>query len=60
MRQTNLCATGRRALVGLRADDLKAVSIERLRLLSLLMSNNLQLKGNKVSYLNKFRVFGFL
>ena len=31
---------GRRALVGLRADDVKAVSIERL-CLSLLMSNNL-------------------
>ena len=33
---------GRRALVGLRADDVKAVSIERLCVsLSLLMSNNL-------------------
>ncbi len=31
---------GRRTLVGLRADDVKAVSIERL-CLSLLMSNNL-------------------
>ena len=31
---------GRRVLVGLRADDVKAVSIERL-CLSLLMSNNL-------------------
>ena len=31
---------GRRALVGLRADDVKAVSIERL-CLSFLMSNNL-------------------
>ena len=37
---------GRRALVGLRADDVTAVSIERL-CLSLLMSNNLKLKGNK-------------
>ena len=27
-----LCALGRRALVGLRADDVKAVSIERVRL----------------------------
>ena len=45
---------GRRALVGLRADDVKTVSIEKL-CLSLLMSNNLQLKGNKVSYLNQFR-----
>ena len=36
--------------------DVKAVSIERL-CVSLLMSNNLQLKGNKVSYLNRFRVF---
>ena len=33
---------GRRALVGLRADDVKAVSIERLCVsLSILMSNNL-------------------
>ena len=37
---------GRRALVGLRADDVKAVSIERLCVsLSLLMSNNLLLKS---------------
>ena len=50
---------GRRALVELRADNVKAVSIER-SCLSLLMSNNLLLKGNKVSYLNQFRVFGFL
>ena len=50
---------GRRTLVGLRTDDIKAVSIERL-CLSLLMSNNLLLKGNKGSYLNQFcecRVF---
>ena len=48
---------GRRVLVGLRADDVKAVSVERL-CLSLLMSNNLELK---VLYLNQFRecrVFG--
>ena len=50
---------GRRALIELRADDLIAVGIERL-CVSLLMSKNLQLKGNKVSYLNQFRVFGFL
>ena len=49
---------GRRVLVGLRADDVKAVSIERL-CLYLLMSKNLWLKGNKVSYLNQFRVFRF-
>ena len=36
----------RPALVGLRADDLKAVSIER-SCLSLLVSKNLLLKGNK-------------
>ena len=41
--QTTLCATGAGALVGLRADDVKAVSIERL-CLSLLMSNNLYSK----------------
>ena len=36
----NFVSYGRRALVGLRADDVKAVSIERL-CLSLLMSKNL-------------------
>ena len=45
---------GRRALVGLRDDDVKTVSIEIL-CLSPLMPNNLLLKGNKVSYLNQFR-----
>ena len=46
---------GRRASVELRAEDLKAVSIERL-CLSFVMSKNLYLKGNKkVSYLNQFR-----
>ena len=37
---------GRRALLGLRSDDVKAVSIERL-CLSILMSKNLRLKCNK-------------
>ena len=39
-RLDDLVRYGRRMLVGLRADDVKAVSIERL-CLSLLMSNNL-------------------
>ena len=38
---------GRRAFVGVRADDIKAVSIERLYLShSLLMSKTFKLKGN--------------
>ena len=53
---------GRRALVGLRADDVKAVSIERLCVsLSLHVEKPLNSKRwIKVSYLNQFRVFGFL
>ena len=50
---------GRRALVGLKAEDVKAVTIERLCLsLSLLMSKPLNSKRwIKVSYLNQFREF---
>ena len=53
---------GRRALVGLRADNVKAVSIERL---SLSLSPHVEKPLNskrwiKVSDLNQFRVFGFL
>ena len=58
---------GRRALVGLRADDVKSVSIERLCVclsLSLHVEKPLNSKRwIKVSYLNQFRefsVFGFL
>ena len=53
---------GRCALVGLRADDVKAVSIERLRLsLSPHVKKPLNSKRwIKDSYLNQFRVFGFL
>ena len=40
---------GRRAFVGLRADDVKAVSIERLRL-SLLMSKTFKLKKGEKSF----------
>ena len=53
---------GCRALVGLRADDVKAVSIERLYL-SLLMWKNLSLKDNKKFHtwtdFVKFCVFRF-
>ena len=52
---------GRRVLVGLGANDVKAVSIERL-CLSLLMSKKPlnSKRWIKVLYLNQFCVFGFL
>ena len=52
----------RRMLVGLRADDVKAVRIERL-CLSLSLSScrkTFNWRDKKVSYLNQFRVFRFL
>ena len=53
---------GRRALIGLRADDVKAVSVESL---CLSLSPHVEKPLNskrwiKVSYLNQFRVFGFI
>ena len=46
-RSDEFVRNGRCALVGLRADDVRAVCIERL-CLSLLMSKNLWLKGNPI------------
>ena len=56
-RPDDLVRYGRRALVGLIADDVKAVSIERLCVV-FLMSKTFKLKG-KVSYLNQFVNFVF-
>ena len=51
---------GRCMLVGLRADDVKAVSIERLSLSPHVEKPLNSKRWIKVSYLNQFRVFGFL